>query len=99
MTMLWMWGRGRPCGLVWCSKESTCAVTRPRPLALKGAALPEATSFGVVSSGAVPLGVGELASLTRRRLHLRPVAAQGNGQGCHWRDAPSRCTIVRQSHL
>ncbi len=61
--------------------QSTCAVTRPRPLALKGGALPEATSFGVVSSGAVPLGVGELASLTRRGLHLRPVADQGNGQG------------------
>ena len=23
MTMLWMWGRRRPCGLVWCSKEAT----------------------------------------------------------------------------
>jgi hypothetical protein len=23
MTMLCMWGRGRPCGLVWCSKEAT----------------------------------------------------------------------------
>ncbi len=22
MTMLWMWGRGRPWGLVWCSKEA-----------------------------------------------------------------------------
>jgi hypothetical protein len=21
MAMLWMWGCGRPCGLVWCSKE------------------------------------------------------------------------------
>jgi hypothetical protein len=21
--MLWMWGRGRPWGLVWCSKEAT----------------------------------------------------------------------------
>ena len=23
MAMLWMWGRGRPWGLVWCSKEAT----------------------------------------------------------------------------
>jgi hypothetical protein len=23
MMMLWMWGCGRPCGLVWCSKEAT----------------------------------------------------------------------------
>ena len=23
ITMLWMWGRSRPCGLVWCSKEAT----------------------------------------------------------------------------
>jgi hypothetical protein len=23
MTILWMWGCGRACGLVWCSKEAT----------------------------------------------------------------------------
>lgn len=23
MTILWMWWRGTPCGLQWCSKEAT----------------------------------------------------------------------------
>jgi len=36
----------------------------PGSLALMGAALPDPASFGVGSSGAVPPGVGEPASLT-----------------------------------
>jgi len=44
-------------------------------------ALPEAASFGVVSSGAVPPGVGKPASLAWRSLNLRPITDQGNGQG------------------
>ena len=54
----------------------------------------------VVSSKALPPGVGKPASLTGRSLHLRPLAGQGdgqgNGQGCHWGFVSARCAIVRQ---
>ncbi len=45
------------------------------------AALPEATSSGVVSSGAVLLGGGKPASLTAAALYLFRIADQGTGQG------------------
>ena len=40
-TMLWMWGRGRPCGPQWCSKEAAshrCGLTAEnllRPVSCK----------------------------------------------------------------
>jgi hypothetical protein len=60
---------------------------------------PGMTSFGVVSSEAVPPETGKPVGLTRRSLHLCLIADQGNGQGCHRRDAPARCAIVGQYRL